>query len=64
MKGPVPFFLGGDDLAKRKAANSGGLKVGSGEDPSPEYDLEEQVGCGISLIWIKPERRECVETVI
>jgi hypothetical protein len=40
---PVPFLFG-QGLANRKAANSGGLKVGSGEDPSPGSDLEEHVG--------------------
>ena len=36
-------FLFGQGLANRKAANSGGLEVGSGEDPSPGYDLVEHV---------------------
>jgi hypothetical protein len=38
-------FLFGQGLANRKAANSGGLKVGSGEDPSPgDCDLESTLG--------------------
>ena len=29
---------------KEKGRRCGGLKVGSGEDPSPEYDLEKHIG--------------------
>jgi hypothetical protein len=43
MEGPVPFFLG-RVLQRERPPLVDGLKVGSGEDPSPEYDLEEHVG--------------------
>jgi hypothetical protein len=44
---PVPFVLR-RGLQTRKAANSGDLKVGSGEDPSPEdYNLESTLGCEV-----------------
>ena len=39
-----PLLFGQCRSCKEKGRPSGGLKVGSGEDPSPEYDLEEHLG--------------------
>jgi hypothetical protein len=63
MEGPVPFFWGAI-LQRERPPTRAAFKLVLGRIASPEDDLEEQVGCGISLIWIKPERRECSETVI
>ena len=50
------------DPAKRKAANSAALKLVLGKiHPQSIYLIEHAEG---SLIWIKSERHECIETVV